>query len=114
MELIPKHKSDVQFNGQKLDLDWVKSYSTEVGKEFNERYDKIVNLYNELMDDVYWNQFIYGLNTKFKPVIGHTYHLYQMKDESYLLSIIAPDEWKMYMKFIHSFKFEYNGKFVKI
>ena len=36
---------------------------------------------------------IYKADIPFKPVIGHTYHLYQRADEKYVLSMIAPDEW---------------------
>lgn len=36
---------------------------------------------------------IYESKLSFKPQIGHTYHLYQRKDESYLLSMVSPAEW---------------------
>lgn len=36
---------------------------------------------------------IYLADTGFKPLIGHTYHLYQKKDESLVLSMVAPTEW---------------------
>ena len=111
MDLIPKIKSDVQFNGEKLDLNWVKPYSNQVGNEFIERFDKIKRLYDELMDEVYWNKLLYGIDIKFKPVVGHTYHLYK-NDDKYFLSIIEPNEWKM--EFISSFIFEHNGKWIKI
>jgi hypothetical protein len=110
-KLIPKIKSDVQFNGERLDLDWLKPYVSQVGNEFTERYEKIKKLYDELMDEVYWNKLLYSLDTKFKPVIGHTYHLYK-KDEKLFLSLICPTEWKM--EFVSSFVFEHNGKWIKI
>lgn len=38
---------------------------------------------------------IYDAKLNFRPVIGHTYHLYQKHDDSYLLSMIGPSEWGM-------------------
>jgi hypothetical protein len=111
MKLIPKTKSDVQFNGEKLDLEWLKPYTTQVGNEFTERYEKIKKLYDDLMNEVYWNKLLYSLDIKFKPVIGHSYYLYK-NDERFFLSLIAPHEWNM--KYVASFIFEHNGKWVKI
>jgi hypothetical protein len=36
---------------------------------------------------------VYDAKMQFKPVIGHTYHLYQKQDDSFVLSMIAPQEW---------------------
>lgn len=36
---------------------------------------------------------IYDAKLNFRPVIGQVYHLYQRKDDSYLLSMISPQEW---------------------
>jgi len=36
---------------------------------------------------------IYETKLNFRPVIGQVYHLYQNKDDSYLLSMISPQEW---------------------
>jgi hypothetical protein len=36
---------------------------------------------------------IYGANLSFKPVIGQTYYLYEKKDGTHILSLIAPGEW---------------------
>lgn len=36
---------------------------------------------------------IYDAKLNFRPVIGHVYHLYQKNDDSYLLSMISPQEW---------------------
>lgn len=41
---------------------------------------------------------IYDANMGFKPLIGHTYYLYQKKDKK-LLSIISPTEWGKSMPF---------------
>jgi hypothetical protein len=36
---------------------------------------------------------IYDAKLNFRPVIGHIYHLYQKNDDSYILSMISPQEW---------------------
>lgn len=36
---------------------------------------------------------IYEATLKFKPQIGHTYHVYEKQDGAHILSLIAPKEW---------------------
>lgn len=36
---------------------------------------------------------IYLAEMRFEPLINHIYHLYQKDDKTYLLSLIAPDQW---------------------
>lgn len=36
---------------------------------------------------------IYNTKITFQPVIGQTYHLYSKDDESFILSMISPNEW---------------------
>lgn len=36
---------------------------------------------------------IYEAMLKFKPQIGHTYHLYEKKDGAHMLSLVSPKEW---------------------
>lgn len=40
------------------------------------------------------SMMIYNAQLSFTPVMGNTYHLYEKKDGSYFLSMIAPKEWK--------------------
>lgn len=112
MELTPKKKSDVQFNGyEKLNLTWNIPYALSVNKEFQERYDNIVKNYEELSEEIYWNNIIYNMTINFKPVIGNKYYLYQ-ESEKYFLSLIAPWEWKR--NCLGEFKFDHNGKWNKM
>lgn len=39
------------------------------------------------------SEMIYDAEMRFQPLINHVYHLYQKEDSSYLLSLIAPDQW---------------------
>lgn len=112
VKIIPKQKSDVQFNGyEKFELSWSIPHATSVNKEFNERYNKLIKDYEELASEVYWNTLIYNIEIKFKPVIGKSYYLYVSEGE-YFLSLISPNEWKRY--FVGEFKFNHNGKWEKI
>ena len=36
---------------------------------------------------------IYNADMNFKPLIGHTYHLYKNKQQKLVLSMIGPQEW---------------------
>lgn len=49
--------------------------------------------YSELIERETISNLIYRAEIKFKPVPGHTYHLYLRQDDSYFLSLIEPDSW---------------------
>lgn len=36
---------------------------------------------------------IYSAEIGFKPLIAHTYHLYQREDQTAILSMVGPNEW---------------------
>lgn len=110
--LQPKQKSEVQFNGRvESEANWAVPFVNNIKTEFDTRFEKIKKDYEELVEEVRWNNMVYNATIKFKPVIGHIYHLYKDGD-SYSLSLIAPNEWKK--EHVGSFKFEYTGKWIKI
>lgn len=39
------------------------------------------------------SEVIYGAEMRFEPLINHIYHLYRKEDHTFLLSLIAPDQW---------------------
>lgn len=47
----------------------------------------------QLNDRKVISEIIYGAEMRFEPLINHVYHLYEKEDTSYLLSLIAPDQW---------------------
>jgi hypothetical protein len=118
MDLTPKKKSDVQLNGyEKPSMNWASIFTKNFNAEFNDRYNDIIKKYEELTDEIYWNNIIYNLDIKFKPVIGNTYYLYN-NDQKYCLSMISPSEWGhgrigTQGTFIAEFQFNYNGKWIK-
>lgn len=113
-KLVPKRKSDVEFNGKvKSNDNWPIPYVEKVSKEFDQRFENIKKLYDELLDEVYWNNLIYSTNLRYEPVIGHIYYLYKENDK-YFISIISPWEWWKKEDFIGKFKFEHTGKWIKV
>lgn len=46
-----------------------------------------------IQDRVKISEDIYLAQMNFKPLIGHTYHLYKKSDETNVLSMVAPEEW---------------------
>lgn len=60
---------------------------------------------------------IYTAKMSFTPLIGNSYYLYQKEDESYLLSMIGPEEWgaKMpYKSFVSQVKLLSDHTWTKI
>ena len=47
----------------------------------------------KLQDRVKISEMIYLAQMNFKPVISKAYHLYQRKNEQYVLSMVGPAEW---------------------
>jgi Protein of unknown function (DUF2452) len=39
------------------------------------------------------SEIIYKSAMGFRPVMGHIYHLYEKKDGSHTISLVAPEEW---------------------
>ena len=115
MNLVPKHKSDIQLTGiDKFDLStWSLPYKSSVTTEFKDRFENISKMYKELAEEVKWNDIIYGINILFQPVIGNPYYLYyDDKNDKYSLSLIAPWEWNK--ESLGTFKLDHNGKWNKI
>lgn len=111
MKIELKQKSEVEFNGDRFDSHWTIPYASSVRKEFNERYNDIIRQFQELMDEINWNNIIYDLNIKFKPVIGKSYFLY-IEDGKYFLSMISPTEWRR--ECVGEFVFDHNGKWNRL
>lgn len=78
---------------------------------FNSRLSELKEEYRKLVEEYNWTNLVYESEIRFDPVPGDVYHLYERKDQSIFLSIIAPDEWKQ--KYVGSFKQINNGKWEK-
>lgn len=70
--------------------------------EMQERYQQVIDQFN-------WNKLVYESAFTFQPVIGETYHLYQMREgEGFSLSLIGPGEWSH--RFVGSFRLDADGR----
>ena len=62
---------------------------------------------NAIKERVEVSEKIYQADTRFEPLIGHTYYLYEKKDNSWALSMVGPEEWGRsfpFQKFISAVK----------
>ncbi len=61
--------------------------------QIKEQIELLAKQANEIQRRVEISEKIYLSQMNFKPLIGHTYHLYRRKNGEELLSMIAPEEW---------------------
>lgn len=84
---------------------------SKVNREFKDRFDKIRQEYELLIEEYEWNKIIYESELKFEPVVGEIYHLYT-KDDIKFISLIGPKEWNQ--TYLGSFKLNADLKWEKI
>ncbi|MFN4942257.1 MAG: DUF2452 domain-containing protein [Akkermansiaceae bacterium] len=65
---------------------------SEVERELQQKLTEIRETYLAAIDHFNWNKLIYEADINFEPIIGQTYHLYEVRGRK-LLSMIAPDQW---------------------
>ena len=72
-------------------------------KQIYDQMELLVNQANDLKKRVEISEEIYTAEMGFKPLTGHTYHLYEKEDGTKVLSMIGPKQWSQgnkYKKFI--------------
>jgi hypothetical protein len=116
-EIIPKPKTNVEV--AKSERDWLGLLATNASKEFLQRFEKIKQEYDELLNEISFNDIIYKSEIKFEPVINQVYYLYNNMDtKTSLLSMLSPTDWRrldiIRYEFLGEFKLMYNGKWIKI
>lgn len=65
---------------------------SEVERELQQKLTEIRESYLAAIDHFNWNKLIYEADINFEPIIGQTYHLYEVRGRK-LLSMIGPDQW---------------------
>ena len=65
---------------------------SEVERELQQKLTEIRETYLQAIDHFNWNKLIYEADINFEPIIGQTYHLYEVRGRK-LLSMIGPDQW---------------------
>ena len=91
---------------------WKQTQAQRANKVFNSKYDEIKEEFVNLIDEVKWNEFVYSATYNFIPVMGETYYVYEKKDGTTFLSLIAPNEWPM--KCLGATRLDSNNKWIKL
>jgi hypothetical protein len=65
---------------------------SEVERELQQKLTEIRETYLAAIDHFNWNKLIYEADINFEPIIGQTYHLYEVRGRR-MLSMIAPEQW---------------------
>tara|TARA_R110002096_G_scaffold26518_23_gene81846 strand:+ start:6137 stop:6562 length:426 start_codon:yes stop_codon:yes gene_type:complete len=81
---------------------------SRVQKEFQQQLKELHEQYRELVDQFNWNKLIYEAKFGFEPLVGESYHLYEIRGQR-VLSMIAPEQWKG-KKWIASFRLNSDGQ----
>ncbi len=67
-------------------------------KQIYDQMELLISQANQLKTRVALSEEIYGAEMGFKPLSGHTYHLYESEGKK-ILSMIGPKEWAREMKY---------------
>lgn len=65
---------------------------SEVERDLRQKLEEIREVYLQTIDHYNWNKLVYEAEIQFEPIVGGTYHLYEMRGRR-MLSMISPDEW---------------------
>ena len=65
---------------------------SKVERELEQKLIEMREQYIRTIDQFNWNKLLYEAEIHFEPVIGQSYHLYQIRSH-YTLSMISPEEW---------------------
>ena len=68
-------------------------------KQIYDQMELLINQANKLKERVELSEEIYNAEMGFKPITGHTYHLYENQNGKKVLSMIGPKEWARGMKY---------------
>ena len=80
---------------------------SRVERQLQQEMKELHDRYREMVDRFNWNKLIYEAKFGFEPIVGETYHLYDLQG-GYTLSMIAPEQWRG-KKWIGSFRLGAEG-----
>jgi len=74
--------------------------------EIREQLELLLKQAKNIKERVAFSQQVYEADINFVPVIGEVYHMYEKQDGFYIISMVAPWEWKNipYKSFVGSIK----------
>ncbi len=81
---------------------------SSVERDLNQRLKELHEDYVRAVEHFNWNKLVYEAEINFEPIIGETYHLYEMRGKK-ILSMIDPAEWSQ--KHIASFRLNIDRQF---
>ena len=61
--------------------------------QIREQIELLARQAQEIVKRKEMSMMIYDAKLNFRPVIGHIYHLYKKQDDTYILSMVSPQEW---------------------
>ena len=61
-------------------------------RELQQKLKEIRESYLQTIDHFNWNKLVYEADIQFEPIVGETYHVYELRGRRQL-SMIAPDQW---------------------
>lgn len=93
---------------------WKNSVVLRSNKHYQERFDEIKQQFEQLTQEVHWNNIILNSEMRFKPVIGGEYHLYRKENNKYFMSLFAPHECTWGETHQGTFKLNYDNRWDKI
>ena len=65
---------------------------SQVERDLRQKLTEIREDYLRAIDHFNWNKLVYEAEIRFEPVVGESYHLYDMGGRR-ALSMISPDQW---------------------
>ncbi len=61
--------------------------------QIKEQVETLIKQAQAIHDRITISERIYKADCGFKPLAGNVYYLYEKKDESWVISMVAPSEW---------------------
>lgn len=80
---------------------------TKVERELQQELVELRERYLAVIDSFNWNKLIYESHYRFEPIIGETYHLYDVEGQ-HTLSMIAPEQW--HQRWVGSFRLNSDAR----
>lgn len=93
---------------------WKISNIQKANHYFESRFQEIKKEYEKLIEEFNWTEMVYKAKYNFEPIIGNSYYLYTNEEQEIFLSIISPNEWNNYEKYIGEFKLNSKNKWEKL
>jgi len=64
----------------------------QVERDLQQKLVEMREQYIATIEHFNWNKLVYEADINFEPIVGETYHLYEIRDR-HVLSMIGPEQW---------------------